>query len=617
MRPDRLESALSFALALLLMLFLDVSGTNDTCPSVCHCKWKSGKRTVECVDRGLITIPQGIDPETQVLDMSGNNLQILPRETFAKSSLLNLQKLFLRSCRLGQIDEKALRGLTNLVELDLSHNLLTSVPTLTLADAPSLRELSLAQNPISKLDANAFQGISGLIKLDLSHCELHIIAANAFHSVESLEYLHLDGNRLSELRPKTVDVLSKLHGVALHDNPWFCDCHLRATKIWLTNHNIPYPVPPACEAGPQRLQGRTFSELYVDDFACNPDIKLDSRYVEGTVGDNSTILCRVISEPPARITWHWAGRQLTNNSAFTVHQRVYILEDSLTSEFDQVSSLVITNSQETTSGSFFCLAKNAAGSAEANFTLHVSKRIAGIALLGNGQIAGLGAALMTLIVFILIVIIYLLFRIKRTSYSDTKSPAAIEIVSNGVVAHKAAITPVIETSSFTERKFPTGNGNEPNPVQKPPRLAEVPNHSYTRTSNPDLINDTRSQTTDLRPGSGEYTRTSECLYPQGLWEASQQLSSSPNDFDSNDKTPIISGDKGGFPVEDFRMSGEYPSDFGLPQGAVSPTGSVPSAKTLRVWQRGVPVLPPVSALKRVLTRSSPDEGYQEGCGTDV
>jgi hypothetical protein len=84
----------------------------------------------------------------------------------------------------------------------------------------------------------------------------------------------------------------------------------------------------------------------------------------------------------------------------------------------------------------------------------------------------------------------------------------------------------------------------------------------------------------------------------------------------------------------------YPSDYGLPivPGAEqvhnklssvhpmhhSSTGHVPTApmnaKTLRVWQKGgVPVLPPVTALKRALSssRNSPDEGYQEGCGTDV
>ena len=90
-----------------------------------------GKRWVECRDQSQISIPDQIDMETQVLDLSGNNLQILPREVFARHGLLNLQRLHLADCRIGQIDQTAFRGLTNLVELNLAGNLLTSVPIAT------------------------------------------------------------------------------------------------------------------------------------------------------------------------------------------------------------------------------------------------------------------------------------------------------------------------------------------------------------------------------------------------------------------------------------------------------------------------------------------------------
>ena len=91
----------------------------------------AGKRWVECVRQNQISIPDEIDMETQVLDLSGNNLQILPREVFARHGLLNLQKLHLADCKIGQIDPTAFRGLTNLVELNLAGNLLTSIPTAT------------------------------------------------------------------------------------------------------------------------------------------------------------------------------------------------------------------------------------------------------------------------------------------------------------------------------------------------------------------------------------------------------------------------------------------------------------------------------------------------------
>ena len=107
------RTALFTVLTLVLWLASTVqpaqamSRGGEFCPSVCQCKWKGGKQTVECIDKQLITIPENIDQTTQVLDMSGNNLQQLPRETFIRLELLNLQKLFLRNCKLGQIDVEA------------------------------------------------------------------------------------------------------------------------------------------------------------------------------------------------------------------------------------------------------------------------------------------------------------------------------------------------------------------------------------------------------------------------------------------------------------------------------------------------------------------------------
>lgn len=654
--------------------------TDTNCPNACSCKWKYGKQTVECIDRALITIPESINPETQVLDLSGNNLQILSRETFVRAGLLNLQRVFLRSCRIGQIDDFAFKGLTNLVELDLSHNLLTAIPSATFRDIPSLRDLMLAHNPIQKIDSHAFKNVPGLVKLDLSNCELQMIAPKAFEGVELLESLKINGNKLTELRPQTVETLNRLHGVDLHDNPWHCDCRLRAVKEWLTNNNIPYPIPPVC-SGPERVIHRTFAELQIDEFACKPEILQISRYIEATAGDNATMVCRANAVPAAIINWYWNGRLLVNNSAFSSQQKIYIFEEGVQ---EKRSTLVLTNAQETLN-EFYCVAGNKAGSAEANFTLRVFMRTAGMAALGSGQIAGLSAALVILILFILLVISVLLIRFRRLPFSESKTPGQIEVVTvvNGTAIPngKSAISPLNstnETSSFGERKLPS-ELNFCNPVQKPPRLNETSyntsngngngsiinsNSCFVSPSsgsgnNPDLINDAKLLAAEdgtlaasepsysveslNRPGSGEYSRNADSLYPSGLWEHADGDSYPRHlnpEFHYDDKTPII-GDRMsvGASEEDLdyrktqrtNTTAGYPSDYGLPiiepkseQPVVSTSASqinLPTnAKTLRVWQKGgVPVLPPVTALKRALThsRNSPDEGYQEGCGTDV
>nr|XP_023018029.1 leucine-rich repeat-containing protein 24 [Leptinotarsa decemlineata] len=662
---------------LSLVTLISVQATNSMggiCPSPCMCKWKGGKQTVECMERGLITIPENIDTETQVLDLSANNLQILPRETFIRSGLVNLQRVYLRSCRIGQIDSLAFRGLTNLIELDLSQNLLTAIPSETFKDIPFLRDLIMSNNPIQKVESRAFQAIHGLVKLDLSNCEIQNVAPKAFEDIEMLESLKLNGNRLSELRLRTVETLSRLHGVELHDNPWHCDCRLRSVKEWLVKNNIPYPEDPVCSGGPERVIHKTFSELHVDDFACKPEILPVSRYIEAKSGENASIICRANAVPAAQVKWYWNGRQLINNSVFSPNQMIHVHEEG---KQEKRSNLILTNVQEVDSSEFYCVAENRAGSSEANFTLRVSLKPMGITSLGNGQIAGLSAALVFLILFILIVISILLTRLRRMPFAESKTPGQLEVVtvinggtlSNGKSASSQMSSPV-EPPAFTENKSPS-ELNFCNPVQKPPRLNDIPystahyngNGSIMSSScfvspshsgnNPDLINDAKvSEIEETIPDpnssevifdksvSGEYSRNTDSLYPSGLWENDKvHIIRNNAGFHYNDKTPIIGdGTSTGGSAEElnFRLAqgtnrgATYPKDYGLPmtetklenQILTSATQvSLPAnAKTLRVWQKGaVPVLPPVTALKRVMNhnRNSPDEGYQEGCGTDV
>nr|XP_040235683.2 uncharacterized protein LOC120957507 [Anopheles coluzzii] len=513
-------------LSLLLVLLLpalvsrgQVSG-EPNCPSACQCKWKGGKQAVECLSGNLFTIPENIDHSTQVLDVSGNNLQIISNETFVRSNLLNLQKLYMRDCRIGQIDDGAFAGLTNLVELDLSINLLTAVPSAAFQHIVSLRDLTLARNHIQKIESHAFRNVTALTKLDLSFCSIQTIAPQAFEGLGSLHSLKLNGNQLSELRPKTIETLSRLHGIELHGNPWVCDCRLRAAKLWLTEHNIPYPIAPTCAGGPERVMDKTFGELQVDDFACKPEMLPVRRFIQSYSGENATIECRSSAVPSATVNWYWNGKLLVNNSHFSAYQRVLVHEQG---NFEKRSRLTLTNAQETDSSEFYCVVENRAGTAEANFTLHVAMRDVGF-VIENRQVIGLSAALVILILFILLIILFLLVRLRRIPMTETKTPNQVEVITsvspssnvNGKVA-----TPINNCHSPDRAKaagdLKCGPNPAANPLQKPPRLTDLPystshydgggsliasgqcfvspTHSLAG-NNPDLINDTK------RLGSG-------------------------------------------------------------------------------------------------------------------
>lgn len=677
-----------------MMLVADRGGAS--CPDVCGCKWKNGKQSVECRDKALITVPQGIDNATQVLDVSGSNLQILPGDAFLRVGLVNLQRVYLSRCRIGQIDGRALRGLTNAVEIDLSRNMLTAVPSATLADVPLLRDLSLAGNPIQRIGPDAFRHCTGLVRLDVSGCELHAVAATAFAGIERLETLKLDNNRLTELLAGTVETLNKVHGVELHENPWHCDCNMRPVKVWLTKNNIPTAVDPSCASGPGRVANRTFSALLADDFACRPDIQQDDPTVDAATGENASVSCRVHSSPAAKVSWYWNGRPLANNTAFGPFQRVFMTDDAGSGH----STLLLTNVQPSDSGQFLCVAENRAGRAEANFTLVVT-RLGGLAFLANGQVAGLSVFLVFLIVTILLVIIYLLVRIKRLPAATTRSDgkpnhhlatgATSAVVGNGTAIvvqvnckqpSSVGTATVVTTAATAAAAGPTGVvavaaaasyrgcGTVFDPVLMEPtdsptadvdgfatgtngRRPKLTELSFTtdhydagfgnssvldaargvlyrsQPSNPDLIANATEQSPSVaavvaslhnchhnqqhqeqnhhhhhqpsarRSNSGEYRRTADdSLYSSGFWTQSDAV--------ANDRTPII------------EKSPPLPCSPPAAAGreSLAATADAKSA-SLRVWKHGVQVMPPLSALKRALNKGSPDEGYQEGCGTDV
>ncbi|XP_050521583.1 leucine-rich repeat-containing protein 24-like [Daktulosphaira vitifoliae] len=630
-------------LTVVVVMFTTVTSLVDTCQEVCSCKWKGGKQSVECKNKSLITIPDDIDGATQVLDVSGNNFQILSADTFYRAGLLNLQRVYMSSCRIGQIDIQALHGLKNLIELDLSKNMLTSVPSATFQNVPLLRELSLAKNPIQKLDHDAFRHCAGLVVLDLSGCELRTVAATAFVGIQRLENLKLGNNRLTELMASTIDTLNKVQGVELQENPWHCDCNMRSVKMWLTKNNIPTFVDPSCSTGPGHVANKTFSSLNVDDFACQPHIQHEDPTVEAATGDNASVSCRVHSIPEAKVSWYWNGRPLANNSAFGPFQRVFMTERG-----PGHSLLVLTNVQPSDSGLFLCVAENRAGRAEANFTLVVT-RLGGLAFLANGQVAGLSVFLVFLIVTILLVIVYLLVRIKRlppsASSADGKHRQPIMTVAtatpNGTAVKAVKQQGSLDTTSHpmaTNQSLPTPHVTElVATLSRRPKLTELAfttDHYeagfggsvidstggrsvlyHSQPSNPDLIADAPSQQQQQqqqqlkrqrpRSGSGEYHRATDDdggLYSPSFWASSD--STTTMSVACNDRTPIIE-----------RSPPLPPPQF---QPIVSPTVTVdPKAASLRVWKHGVQVMPPLSALKRALNKGSPDEGYQEGCGTDV
>lgn len=265
---------------------------SSACPSACQCIWRSGKQAVLCASQGLIGIPNKIPVATQVLDLNYNALHILPSRVFQSQGLINLQKIFLSNCKLGEIAPDAMLQVSNLVELDLSHNLLTAVPSEALQRVPHLRKLLLSHNPLGTVKRDAFSRLSHLVTLDLSGSQVATVEDGAFRGLKGLQHLKLNENRLMTISEGVVRDLPLLYSFELENNPWHCDCHLRFVQEWVRLNSIPQSLPTTCQE-PPRLGNKEWHLIDLDELACPPTFAVKSTSVTSQLGANITISCTV------------------------------------------------------------------------------------------------------------------------------------------------------------------------------------------------------------------------------------------------------------------------------------------------------------------------------------
>ena len=222
----------------LWLIMASVSGEGEDwskCPRECRCKWISGKRTAECQNNRLSSLPKFPMPDKiQVLHMNGNPLSMLPDKAFVKTGLINVQKAYLSNCSLTEVHPGAFSELVILIELDLSNNELKSLHPGTFEGNIRIRKLWLTNNPIHSFPrAFIFPDMPHLRILDLSHGFLTRLGRSLFARLQYLEVLHLNHNRFHRLDKRTFIPVKSLKSLTLEGNPWHCDCRLQDFWKWV------------------------------------------------------------------------------------------------------------------------------------------------------------------------------------------------------------------------------------------------------------------------------------------------------------------------------------------------------------------------------------------------
>lgn len=153
-----------------------------------------------------------------ILDLSRNLIDTIPPGLL--SGLRRLQKLYLQGNGLNSVADRALEGLISLTTMRFSDNQLTSLPPELFSDTKELKEIYLNNNTITVLAPGLFSDLLQLLVLDLSYNELTSdwINTSTFSGLKRLVFLDFSHNRVSKMEIALLRDLHSLQILKMQDN---------------------------------------------------------------------------------------------------------------------------------------------------------------------------------------------------------------------------------------------------------------------------------------------------------------------------------------------------------------------------------------------------------------
>ena len=181
------------------------------------------------------------------LDLSENPLTFQQSSYDSFLDLTNLQQLYLARCDLTTFPAEIVKKLSNLRRLVLNDNLFRSIPAEAFIGLHQLEEVNLEQNPI-KFDPNVhpFSQLTSLRLLLLSHCNLTILMPEFLRGNSELRTLKINACGLVQLSLgsfRSLRHLSELdiggnNRFQLNDPRLFDDVRATVTTIGLERMNL-------------------------------------------------------------------------------------------------------------------------------------------------------------------------------------------------------------------------------------------------------------------------------------------------------------------------------------------------------------------------------------------
>ncbi|XP_042204161.1 toll-like receptor 2 isoform X2 [Homarus americanus] len=196
----------------------------EECPLGCHCNKR--KKTVDCTNAGLETIPFVGPADAETLLMSSNNLHNL--SGIDSPAWCNLTTLIVDQNQLSILVPPGLTGhcpchenwINNSEEknctpqhlqtVNLSHNKIKSISSNDCSLLYPVMELNISSNLFQSLGALACVSLQRLQVLRLDHNMINNVAESEFATYPYLQELYLSNNTLEMLQPRITDLMFKL-----------------------------------------------------------------------------------------------------------------------------------------------------------------------------------------------------------------------------------------------------------------------------------------------------------------------------------------------------------------------------------------------------------------------
>ncbi|XP_044216267.1 trophoblast glycoprotein-like [Thunnus albacares] len=285
------------------------------CPFGCKCF--AVTRTVKCVSKDLLTVPQLIPGYAKTFIITGNNIHQIGPDSFTE--LENVTNIILSNNRITEMASHSFSALINLRLLDLSGNQLALIhpEALSIPGSP-LQELNLSRslfnftaltdlttvlrwgglqrllrldlsgNHLALLPPGMFSHLPNLQQLFLANNSLMAVYAGTFSGMNHLEVLDLTRNAFRTFRDDALQELEKLRNIRilLGNNPYTCSCESRNFVAWLNESRAQVDADAVRCASPRGLTDTRLRGLGVQAIGCvDPvqaevtDLTLQTSYV--------------------------------------------------------------------------------------------------------------------------------------------------------------------------------------------------------------------------------------------------------------------------------------------------------------------------------------------------